>query len=119
MALAVSVTSAFKQQHPAIRTGHRSGFRRSSWVVAASEDDDDDLTSQGHDDTSRAISGKLIAQTFTLQQSDEAYFGRSFNQKHIFHAVVTGIPEASFHASRKIKNKNRRGLVSSVDCRHI
>lgn len=62
VALSSSTTSALReqQQHPAIRTGHRSGFRRSSWVVAAANDHDD-ATFQGHDDTSRAIHGKLNA----------------------------------------------------------
>jgi hypothetical protein len=58
VALTATATSALKQQHPAIRAGFRSGFRRSSWVAAA-VNDADDVTSQGRDETSRAIQGKL------------------------------------------------------------
>ena len=58
VALTASATSALKQQHPAIRTGFRSGFRQSSWITARANDADD-LTSQGRDETSRAIQGKL------------------------------------------------------------
>ena len=58
VALTATATSALKQQNPAIRAGFRSGFRRSSWVGAA-VNDADDVTSQGRDETSRAIQGKL------------------------------------------------------------
>lgn len=58
VALTASATSALKQQHPAIRTGFRSGFRRSSSWVSAAANDADDVTSQGRDETSRAIQGK-------------------------------------------------------------
>ncbi|KAI9565703.1 putative serine proteise stubble [Daphnia sinensis] len=56
IALATSATSGLKHQHPALRTGFRSGFRRSSWIAAAAAvKDAHDPTSQGHDETSRAI----------------------------------------------------------------
>lgn len=60
VALTTAATTALTHQHPALRTGFRSGFRRSSWIAAAAAvNDAHDVTSQGRDETSRAIQGKI------------------------------------------------------------
>ncbi len=125
VAMATSATSAFKQQHPAIRTGHRSGFRRSSWVVAAASENDD-AASQGHDDTSRAIHGKLNT-CINSRYNNQPNRGRDFwsigqskkkKKKKTSFGPKIGIPEAYFHAS--YRKPSKCGLtVPGIDNYHV